>query len=113
MENWKRFLAEQSQDAVMQSINKNKIKDRFRQFIKKYKQQIPDIESIVDKYIEMKMKQQSTDYSDLADYVVKNRKSTEKTPQQEDPTLYFNKSGEKTANPAEFDPTDYRNWRQE
>ena len=112
MENWKKFLLEndKNKDAVIQSINKDKIKDRFKVFIEKYKQQIPDIDSIVDKYIEMKMKQKSSDYSDLADYVVKNRKSTEKTPPQEDPTLYFNKSGEKTSNPAEFDPTDHRNW---
>ena len=102
MENWKRFLAEQNQDAVIQSINKNKIKDRFRQFIKKYKQQIPDIESIVDKYIEMKMKQQSTDYSDLADYVAaevsKKKASTEESPRPTD-------------GPANFDPTDHRSWR--
>ena len=101
MENWKRFLAEQNQDAVIQSINKDKIKDRFREFIEKYKQQIPDIESIIDKYIEMKMKQQSTDYSDLADYVAKNRISTEEPPSQQLPT----------DSPEEFDPTDHRNWR--
>ena len=100
MENWKKFLSEQNPDPVTQSINKNKIKDRFREFIERYKQQIPEIESIVDKYIEMKMKQQSTDYSDLADYVAKNRTSAEKSPSQQLPT----------DNPEEFDPTDHRNW---
>ena len=98
MESWKRFLAEQTAD-VVNKINKEKIKDQFKGFIEKYKQQIPEIESIVDKYIDMKMKDKSTDYSDLADFVVKERPT--KTPPPTKPA----------ENPAEFDPTDHRNWR--
>ena len=105
MENWKRFLSEQEKDPVIHSINKDKIKDQFRDFIEKQRAQIPEIESIVDRYVEMKMQQGSTDYSDLANYVAdevaKNKTSTEEDPSQQLPT----------DDPVEFDPTDHRSWR--
>ena len=100
MENWKRYLVEQ-QSPVTQSVNRDKIKAQFSNFIKKYRIQIPEIESIVEKYIDMKMKEGSADYSDLADFVAINRKKAQTQPADSVPT----------DNPSEFDPTDHRNWR--
>ncbi len=77
MESWRKHLVEQGEgNTVTKSVNRDNLKSRFLSQIEKFKDRVPNIEAIVDRYVDMKLKDGSKDYSDFAAFVMTNREKS-------------------------------------